>query len=110
MDRNECVKVAAAVVLMSAAAGCHAAYGLSAPPLPGLRLGYLLYVLEDRLGEYLFFIGAVYADLLLARKRRWLGAAAFLLAVAWLALHLPVSIYLESLGIDSFAETKKLQS
>ena len=64
-------------------------------------------VLQDRSGEYLFFTGAVYASLLLLKKRRWIeAAAAFILGIAWLAFHLPVSLYLESLGIDSFAETK----
>ena len=71
------------------------------------RVDYLLLVLQDRSGEYLFFIGAVFAGLMLLKKSRWIGASAlFLLAVAWLAFHLPLSLYLESLGVDSFAETK----
>jgi len=90
-----------------AAVGCSLAFGSSAPPLPEDRVEYLLFVLQDRLGEYLFFIGAFYVGLLLLKKRRWIGAAAvFLLGIVWLAFHLPVSLYLESLGIDSFAETK----
>ena len=64
-------------------------------------------MLQDRVGEYLFFIGTVYLSLLLLKKRCWIGAGgAFLLGVVWLAFHLPVSLYLESLGVDSFAETK----
>ena len=96
----------AAILLLSAGAGCSAISGLSEPSLPA-PLAYLLFVLQDRSGEYLFFIGAVYISLLLLKKRRWIGAtAAFLLGIAWLAFHLPVSLYLESLGVDSFAETK----
>ena len=99
-------KIAAAVLLLSAAAGCSAISGLSEQSLPTLP-AYLLFVLQDRSGEYLFFIGAVYGSLLLLKKRRWIGAiAVFLLGLAWLAFHLPMSLYLESLGVDSFAETK----
>lgn len=103
------LKVAAAVLLLLAGAGCSALSELPGLPPHSLpaRLEYLLFVLQDRSGEYLFFIGAVYAGLLLLKKRRWVGAAAvFLLGIAWLAFHLPVSLYLESLGVDSFAETK----
>jgi len=100
-------KVAGAALLPFAAVGCNLAFGSSAPPLPEDRVAYLLFVLQDRLGEYLFFIGALYVSLLLLKKRRWIGAAAvFLLGIVWLAFHLPVSLYLESLGVDSFAETK----
>lgn len=100
------LKVAAAAFLLLTGTGCSAAVDLSAQSLPA-PLEHLLFTLQDRSGEYLFFIGAVYASLLLLKKRRWTGAAAvFLLGIAWLAFHLPVSLYLESLGVDSFAETK----
>ena len=57
-------------------------------------------------GEYLFFIGATYIAVLLLQGRRWGWATAvFALAVVWLTFHLPVVLYLESLGADSFAET-----
>lgn len=57
-------------------------------------------------GEYLFFIGATFVAVLLLTRRRWvLATGAFALAVLWLSFHLPVSLYLESLGADSFAET-----
>lgn len=106
MTKTVFLKATAATLLLLAGAGCSAVSGLSAPSLPA-PAEYLLFVLQDRSGEYLFFIGAVYASLLLLKKRRWVGAgAAFALAVGWLALHLPVSLYLESLGVDSFAETK----
>lgn len=67
----------------------------------------LLFQLQALSGEYLFFIGATYIAVLLLRHRRWLTATAtFGLAVLWLSFHLPVSLYLESLGVDSFAETR----
>ena len=100
------LKVAAAALVLLAGAGGSAADGFSAQSWPA-PAEHLLFVLQDRSGEYLFFIGAVYASLLLLKKRRWIGAAAaFVLGIAWLAFHLPVSLYLESLGVDSFAETK----
>lgn len=106
MAKSVFFKVATAALLLLAGAGCNAADGLSAQSLPA-PAEHLLFVLQDRSGEYLFFIGAVYASLLLLKKRRWIGAAAaFLAGIAWLAFHLPVSLYLESLGVDSFAETK----
>lgn len=106
MEKTVFSRIAAAALLLSAAAGCSAISGLSQQSLPA-PLFYLLFVLQDRSGEYLFFIGAVYVSLLLLKKRRWMGATAvFLLGIAWLAFHLPVSLYLESLGVDSFAETK----
>lgn len=59
-------------------------------------------------GEYLFFIGASLMAALLLARRRWVGATAvFGLAVLWLTFHLPVSLYLESLGADSFAEVRQ---
>lgn len=95
-----------AVLALLVCAGCSAVSGLSAQTLPP-QAEYLLFVLQDRSGEYLFFIGAVYVSLLLLNARRWLGTAAvFLVGMAWLSFHLPVSLYLESLGVDSFAETK----
>ena len=98
MATTFCFKVAAAAALLSAGAECSAASGSA---------DYLLYVLQDRSGEYLFFIGAAYAALVLLTKRRWIGAAvAMLMGIGWLAFHLPVPLYLESLGVDSFAETK----
>ncbi len=58
-------------------------------------------------GEYLFVLGASLIALLLLSRRRWfLAACAFALALLWLSFHLPVSLYLESLGADSFAETQ----
>ena len=109
MAKTVFFKFAAAALLLLAGTGCSALFemsGLSAPSLPA-PVEYLLFVLQDRSGEYLFFIGAVYVSLVLLKKRRWTGAGAvFLLGMAWLALHLPVSLYLESLGVDSFAETK----
>ncbi len=67
-----------------------------------------LWQLEALSGEYLFFIGASLIALLLLSRRRWLGAALmFALALLWLGFHLPVSLYLESLGADSFAETQR---
>jgi len=57
-------------------------------------------------GEYLFVIGAMLIACLLLTHRRWWSAAGMLcLALLWLSFHLPVSLYLESLGADSFAET-----
>lgn len=56
-------------------------------------------------GEYLFFIGATYIAALLLRKRYWLWSAlSFAVGTLWLTFHLPVTLYLESLGVDSFAE------
>ncbi|MDB5886662.1 MAG: hypothetical protein JWR74_2833 [Polaromonas sp.] len=96
-------KVAAAAFALLAGTGSSAASTLSLPA----PADHLLFVLQHRSGEYLFFIGAAYAGLLLLKKRRWLGAtAAFMLGVGWLAFHLPVTLYLESLGVDSFAETR----
>ena len=58
-------------------------------------------------GEYLFFIGATWLALLLLGRRRWIAAlAAFAAGVAWITFHLPVSLYLASLGPDSFAESR----
>ena len=58
-------------------------------------------------GEYLFFIGATWMALLcLHRRRRLAAAACFAAAVLWLSYHLPVSLYLDSLSADSFAETR----
>ena len=103
MAKSLFFNIAAAALLFFSGAATSAAVAQSLPA-PG---EYLLFVLQDRSGEYLFFIGAVYAGLLLLKKRRWIwAAAAFLLGIAWLAFHLPVSLYLESLGVDSFAETK----
>ena len=66
----------------------------------------LVFQLGALSGEYLFFIGATLLALLLLSHRRWVGAAlSFVLALLWLSFHLPVSLYLESLGADSFAET-----
>lgn len=73
----------------------------------GSKTAYLLYVLGDRVGEYLFFIGCTYIFLLLLQRKRWIYAAlALASALVWLTFHLPVSLYLESLGADSFAETR----
>lgn len=58
-------------------------------------------------GEYLFFIGAAWVALLFLHRRQRLAAvASFAAAVLWLSYHLPVSLYLESLSADSFAETR----
>lgn len=58
-------------------------------------------------GEYLFFIGATWLALLLAGRRRWIAAlATFASGVGWITFHLPVSLYLASLGPDSFAESR----
>ncbi|MEO5658654.1 MAG: phosphoethanolamine transferase [Polaromonas sp.] len=44
---------------------------------------------------------------MLLKNRNWIYASiTFLIGVSWLAYHLPVSLYLESLGVDSFAESK----
>lgn len=57
--------------------------------------------------EYLFFVGATYLSLMLLQRRRRVGGLlCFSLGLAWLLFHLPVSLYLDSLGIDSFAETR----
>jgi hypothetical protein len=67
----------------------------------------LLFQMAALSGEYLFFIGASLLAALLLKHRRWLAASAcFALALLWLSFHLPVSLYLESLGADSFAETR----
>ena len=106
MEKKCIFKAAAVALVLLAGAGCSAVSGLSAQSLAA-PAAHVLFVLQDRSGEYLFFIGAVYASLLLQKKRRWIGAAAvFLLGIFWLAFHLPVSLYLETLGVDSFAETK----
>lgn len=73
-------------------------------PQPWERLWFQLGALS---GEYLFFIGAVLIATLLLTRRRWIAATSvFALAVLWLTFHLPVALYLESLGADSFAETR----
>jgi glucan phosphoethanolaminetransferase (alkaline phosphatase superfamily) len=72
------------------------------------KAAYLLHVLQDRSGEYLFFIGAAYLCLLLRQRKKWIYATlASVIALVWLTFHLPVSLYLQSLGVDSFAETEK---
>ncbi len=59
-------------------------------------------------GEYLFFIGATYIAVLLLSQQRWVWATlAFATATFWLTFHLPVTLYLESLGVDSFAEAQQ---
>ncbi len=80
------------------------ASGTDSIPSPWERL---LFQLEALSGEYLFFIGATFIAALLLSKRRWIGATlCFALALLWLSFHLPVTLYLESLGADSFAETR----
>lgn len=58
--------------------------------------------------EYLFFVGGCYLALAFASRRRWIPAAASLaLAVAWLSLYLPVTVYVQSLSPDSFVEAHR---
>ena len=72
------------------------------------KIAYLIHVLQDRSGEYLFFIGMTYLCLLLLQRKRWIYATmASVIGLVWLTFHLPVSLYLQSLGVDSFAETEK---
>lgn len=72
-------------------------------PTPWQKLMFQVGALS---GEYLFFIGATLIALVLLGRRRWWSASGmFALALLWLSFHLPVSLYLESLGADSFAET-----
>lgn len=57
--------------------------------------------------EYLFFVGTTFLSMLYLQKRRWARATlVFLPGIAWLIFHRPVSGFLASLGVDSFAEAK----
>jgi len=55
--------------------------------------------------EYLFVIGASWLAMVLLARRRWLAAAAvFAVGIGWLGFYLPLSVYVQSLSADSFAE------
>lgn len=72
----------------------------------GILWDRLLFQADALSGEYLFFVGATFLAMLCLTQRRWVAASlSFALALLWLGFHLPVSLYLESLGADSFAET-----
>ncbi|WP_375740588.1 phosphoethanolamine transferase [Pseudomonas boanensis] len=73
----------------------------------GEELKLVASILYSRKAEYLFFAGATYVSLLLLNKRRFISAViTFLVGLAWMLFHQPVSGFIGSLGVDSFSEAK----
>jgi len=63
--------------------------------------------ITDDAGAYLFFIGTTCIALLLLARKRWIWAKlAFVLGLAWIVFYQSLIDYLNSLGVDSFAEAK----
>jgi hypothetical protein len=63
--------------------------------------------LAESAGAYLVFIGTTCIALLLLTRRRWIAAkVTFLLGLLWIVFFESAVDYLNSLGVDSFAEAR----
>lgn len=64
-------------------------------------------IIASNSAEYLVFIGTTLLSLVLIRNKKWIWAKIiFILGLAWVLIHKPLSDFLNKIGLDSFSEAK----